>query len=87
MRRRRPGKKARIQIRAKLSAALARKVESQKAAEEKDAAEREKRTRQRSATLSDEDDEGDVTVVSETNKRRRTMESMENAKVIDLSDD
>lgn len=50
---------------------------------------REKRARQRSATLSDDDDakEGDVTFVSETNKRRRTKESMENSEVIDLSDD
>ena len=48
---------------------------------------REKRTRQRSATLSNDEDEGDVTFVSETNKRRRTRESMENAEVIDLSDD
>ena len=51
---------------------------------------REKRTRQRSATLSnddDDDDEGAVTFVSETNKRRRTRESMENAEVIDLTDD
>lgn len=50
---------------------------------------REKRSRRRSATLSsdvDDDDEGDVTFVSETNKRRRTMESMENAEVIDLVD-
>jgi hypothetical protein len=49
---------------------------------------REKRARQRSATLSnDDDDEGGVTFVSETNKRRRTRESMENSEVIDLSDD
>jgi hypothetical protein len=49
---------------------------------------REKRARQRSATLSnDDDDEGDITFVSETNKRRRTRDSMENAEVIDLSDD
>jgi hypothetical protein len=50
---------------------------------------REKRTRQSSATLSsdDNDNEGDITFVSETNKRRRTKESMENAEVIDLSDD
>jgi hypothetical protein len=48
---------------------------------------REKRARQRSATLSNDGDEGDVTFVSETNKRRRTRESMENAEVIDLSDD
>ncbi|GAB7327866.1 hypothetical protein MBLNU13_g11655t1 [Cladosporium sp. NU13] len=48
----------------------------------------EKRARQRSTTLSNEDDDGgDVTFVSETNKRRRTRESMENAEVIDLSDD
>lgn len=46
---------------------------------------REKRARQRSATLSD-DDEGDVTIMSENNKRRRTRASMENAEVIDLSD-
>jgi hypothetical protein len=49
---------------------------------------REKRARQRSATLSnDDDDEGDMTFVSETNKRRRTRESMEMSEVIDLSDD
>jgi hypothetical protein len=49
---------------------------------------REKRARQRSATLSnDDDDEGDITFVSETNKRRRTRESMEMSEVIDLSDD
>lgn len=49
---------------------------------------REKRTRQRSLTLSNEDDEeGDVTFVSEINKRRRTRESMENSEVINLSDD
>jgi len=48
---------------------------------------REKRARQRSATLSDDNDEGDVTFVSETNKRRRTRESMENSEVIDLGDD
>lgn len=49
---------------------------------------REKRSRQRSTTLSNEDDdEGDVTFVSETNKRRRTRESMENSEVIDLGDD
>lgn len=51
---------------------------------------REKRTRQRSATLSnddDDDDEGAVTFVSETNKRRRARESMENAEVIDLTGD
>jgi hypothetical protein len=48
---------------------------------------REMRARQRSATLSNDDDEGDITFVSETNKRRRTRESMEMSEVIDLSDD
>ena len=49
---------------------------------------REKRARERSATLgSDDDEEGDVTFVSETNKRRRTRDSMEGEEVIDLSDD
>jgi hypothetical protein len=48
---------------------------------------REKRARQRSATLSNnDDDEGDVTIMSENNKRQRTRASMENAEVIDLSD-
>lgn len=48
---------------------------------------REKCARQRSATLSNDDDEADVAFVSETNKRRRMRESMENAGVIDLSVD
>lgn len=43
--RKRPGKKARLKVRAKLSAARDKKEESRKAAEEKEAAEREKRTR------------------------------------------
>lgn len=48
---------------------------------------REKRSRWRSATPgNDDEDEGDVTFVSETNKRRRTRESMENAEVVDLLD-
>lgn len=48
----------------------------------------EKRTRQHSATLSNEDDgEGDVTFVSEANKRRRKRESMEGEELIDLSND
>jgi hypothetical protein len=48
---------------------------------------REKRSRRRSATPgNDDEDESGVTIVSETNKRRRTRESMENAEVIDLVD-
>jgi len=47
---------------------------------------REKRARQRSVTLSN-DDEGGVTITSVNNKRQRTRESMENAEVIDISDD
>lgn len=35
----------------------------------------------------DSDDNGDVTFVSESNKRRRTRESIENAEVVDLTDD
>lgn len=49
---------------------------------------REKRTRQSSATPgTDDDEEGGVTFVSESNKRKRTRESMEGEEVIDLSDD
>lgn len=48
---------------------------------------REKRTRERSATLSDDGQgEGDVTFMSESSKRQRTRESMEGAEVIDLDD-
>ena len=48
---------------------------------------REKRSRRGSATPgNDDEDEGGVTIVSETNKRRRMRESMENAEVIDLVD-
>jgi len=47
-----------------------------------------KRARKRPVPLNnDDDDEGDVTFVSESNKRRRTKESMEGEDVIDLSND
>lgn len=47
---------------------------------------REKRARKHSDGVNDDDPEGDVTVMSESNKRKRTRESMETAAVIDLSD-
>jgi hypothetical protein len=49
---------------------------------------REKRTGENSSTLSNEDeDEGDVTVMSESNRRKRSRLSVKGAEVIDISDD
>ena len=60
----------------------------QPAVEIKQEFKREKRARKRSVTLGNDDaEDGDVTFVSATNKRRRTRDSMEGEEVIDLSDD
>jgi hypothetical protein len=48
---------------------------------------REKRARKHFDGGHGGDDEGDVTIMSENNKRRRTRASMDNAELIDLSDD
>jgi len=48
----------------------------------------EKRVRERSATLgNDDDEEGDVTVTSHTDRRKRARASMEGAEMIDLTED
>jgi hypothetical protein len=48
---------------------------------------REKRAREHLDGSTSADEEGDVTIMSENNKRQRTRASMENAEVVDLSDD
>jgi hypothetical protein len=49
---------------------------------------REKRTRQRSGTIVNEDDEdSDVTITDQTNRRKRARASVESAEVVDLTED
>jgi hypothetical protein len=48
---------------------------------------REKRARERSVTLGADDDEGDVTITSISDRRKRVRASMGDAEVVDLSED